>query len=293
MTPAPHCIFIASQGRTGTHTLGYLLSDLIEDSVSMHEPDVMPLSEMHLWPKKIREFGFAHLFLGKFSPHHSLRLLGLTRLRGLLNDEQVRSDFHAMRAPFIARQPASTYIEANLQLRYLIDLLPGSFPGAKAVYLIRDPLTWLASWQNKRAPINSRLDPASWGSRGRITTRDIDYVFDADAWPRLPLQTRLIWQWLVENRYILERHEQIGGFMLLRFEDLFDPNQTNGALALMLEYICSGGEACRYRVDTSILARKIDATSGRRAAPELLPETRDLLHRSQHILTRLGYTADF
>ena len=67
-------VFITSGGRTGTKFFGDLLSDIIQDSFSVHEPDVFS-GLKYKSIDQLKQFGFKHLILGKFTGETGIRNL--------------------------------------------------------------------------------------------------------------------------------------------------------------------------------------------------------------------------
>ena len=89
-------VFIVSGGRTGTQFLGDRLSLAIENSYSVHEPDILPISVKRVGGR-LRTFGLWNMVFGKALGLSGIRVLGQRAITGTIDRETCRAAATALR----------------------------------------------------------------------------------------------------------------------------------------------------------------------------------------------------
>ena len=223
-------VFVLSGGRTGTKFLGDLLSKVIEDCHSEHEPDLF-LGWSHETRSRLRTFGLWHMIGGRALGRTGLRVVGMQHLTGNWQFNRVRETIRAQRRPYFEGLGESLVIESYYAWWMLGPELRHIYPASKIVGVVRDPRTWISSWQAR----STGRDRGHWTHMfppGPLTPRNIGDEQYADRWEGLGPIGRLAWQWATINAKLLAA-QKTAEARIYRFEDVFDPN--TGALYSMLE----------------------------------------------------------
>lgn len=200
-------LFLVSTGRTGTTWLDHLFSET--SARAFHEPG----------PKLIRHVAHAYA-------------------SGHLRDARAQELLRRWRADVLAESPRP-YVEASTLVYGLTRPILATFPEARVVHLVRDPLTFLRSgvnWGQYRfggrllnlAPFR-RLAPPQFepwyavGSRVR--------------WAATHQFERLCWAWSTMNRVIREQGDGNVRFSTLPYEHLFDPERGPATIRHLLSLV--------------------------------------------------------
>lgn len=259
-TPA---IFITSMGRTGTQFLGHKMSQMIDDCTSVHEPDVLWLDRPNEWYKKINEHGIIRMTLGRFKTCYSLRALNIARQSGNITDSQIIIYLKQLRIGILENLKSGIYLEANAQVRGLIDLLPSAFPNSRIVYIIRDPRFWVQSRMNMTISFYSRCDVMSWFKNSRLKP----YHFEGDSyekrWRKMSQFEKLCWAWSRETSYSLECIRKTDTVKVIRFEDLFHEKTRDETFTQMLQFITTfpNGFKANWQYKPALLSKKVHSTA--------------------------------
>lgn len=242
---------------------------IIEDCTSVDEPDIITgheaLLEMY---KKIREFGPFRVTAGRFFTHYSMRALGVARQRGKLSDSEVVKSLRLARMSTLNNVKTNIYLEANLQLCGLTDLLPLAFPNSRVVFIVRDPRSWVSSWMNLGRAIYSSYDV-----RCRFNSRLTPYHFEGDPykkiWKSMTRFEKLCWAWARENSYALKCAESTDSVKVFRFEDLFCEGNNYDEMVRFLEFVSEfpDGFRAEWTFNPELLGQKVNA-AGRKMFPE-------------------------
>lgn len=257
------CIFITSTGRTGTQFFGYNTSRMIENCISLHEPDVLWLDRPYEWYTKIKEFGLFRMTLGKVLPRYSLRVLNIARHSGRLSDAQIVEYLRHLRLRVLAHIQPAVYVEANSVYGSLVDLLPRAFPNSRIVYIIRDPRVWVRSWMNMRIPFYSWRDVRSWFPHGRLAPHHIKGDPYLRTWRHLGQFEKLCWAWARENALALECASRTEAAKVFRFEDLFSGDTAQEHFVQLLRFVTRfpNGFEARWVFKPELLSQKVHSTS--------------------------------
>lgn len=257
-----HCIFITSTGRTGTNFFGNSMMHMIDDCISVHEPDVfayrLPLKTF----KRIRKFGLLKMTVGKFLPRYSFKGLGVARVSGRISDTDAVMCLQQMRYDTFKNLRGNVYLEANAQLSEVADILPLAFPNARIVYILRDPRSWVRSWMNMAKFIYSPYDIRSWFKNMRLTPfhfKDDPYQ---KRWKKMTRFEKLCWLWVRSSEYALECAEKKEAVKVFMFEDLFEKSGNYEIMEQLFQFITEfpDGFKANWTLRRDILKEKTNVT---------------------------------
>jgi hypothetical protein len=168
-------IFVTSAGRTATRFISELIERAIPNCYSDQESDVWRLDSVIIdfkknypeFSRKIRDFGFFNMTLGKLTPLGNPRGLSAARQMGTISEERASKKLFNFRNRFVSGLEHSVYAECNLQIVGLIDIIPKVFTNSKTVFIIRDGRDWVRSSCNGYFAPYSIGDPVRFfpGSR--------------------------------------------------------------------------------------------------------------------------------
>jgi hypothetical protein len=243
MSPEKDLTFIVSGGRTGTQLFSHMLSEVVVNCFSVHEPDVFaglkPRSIGRIW-----KFGIWHVLIGRLLNKTGTRVIGQKLICGEITAEQAKAYAKLSRSRYHQSIAKSLIIESNGQWWSMIDQLREVWPRAKVVVLVRDPRNWVRSWMNK----TGRYDNRDWVSRlppGRLTPEKVGDHEWIDQWPDLGTFGRLTWEWSFLNRWMLSAVDRTPNARIFRFEDVFEPDGKT--LRELVEFATMHGER-RYKL---------------------------------------------
>ena len=212
-------VFIASGGRTGTNFFGDQLRECINDCWSEHEPDMFAgISE--LTAERIRRFGLKHMIVDRALGKTGLRILGTKYMLGMLSLDDAAKQLREERQTYHAMLDQSLVIESYCRWWMFADRINDIFPASKTVGVVRDPRTWIASWQSHHprmgyVPFSHHFPP------GPLTPAKMGDAKNAARWERMGPVGRLAWHWNVINTKLADAAESNDRIRLYRFEDLF------------------------------------------------------------------------
>jgi len=253
---------IASGGRTGTTFFGNLLSNIIEDSFSVHEPDMFAGFNAQTW-SRIRTFGFYHMLVGRVIGRTGIRNLNQKYLAGTLSEEQLVLAIRQHRKKYYGSIDESHIIESYPQWYGILPALPKVFPHYKVVGLIRDPRTWVQSMVNQEGfyggnkpllkSLHKILDPFMIG----------DQIYMA-RWPNMSEFEKSCWLWTAITRTLQHAEMQDENIRIFRYEDLFLAPERDRNMEDMLRFMTMyENRVFKYKFDPSIL--KVVKNSSRSA----------------------------
>lgn len=212
-------VFIVSGGRTGTQFFGDRISMAIEDSFSVHDPDILSIYIKRV-AGRISTFGLYNMTLGKALGRTGVRSIGQRFISGRIDRETALDRLEALRLKFYASIDRPLVVESNSQWLYVCDELMSIWPQARIIVIVRDPRTWIRSWLNKG--IRWRIyDPVRLLPPGRLTPAKIGDRAWAEEWKSFGIVGRLAWEWRFVYRRLQKHVENNPNARLFRFEDLF------------------------------------------------------------------------
>jgi len=231
-------VFISSTGRTGTQFLADSLSQMIPQCRSVHEPGTLWLSKPRLFWENLKAFGLYHMTLGQLDPKKSMYALSNLRAKGKISDEKAMEYMKGMRHSLMKSENEKIYIESSGHLFGVFDLLPKVFPGAKLIYIIRDPRNWVAS--ALRTVEYILYGPLDWGLS--VTAEDVPDNPYGDKWKDMSKFERYCWWYSYLNRFVLEKCKDNPDIRIYRFEDLFGKENRDDYFQNLLEYTVEGNQ---------------------------------------------------
>ena len=263
------CIFLSSTGRTGTRFFGETLSKMIDDSVSVHEPDTTRVSEPRAWIEKMAKFGVGKMLWGQYRECYSLGKLSTTRHRGLTNDGKARRYVTDNRFEYIEHFRKNIYIESNHLLYGVIDLVTELFPNSKVIWIIRDPRSWVRSALSAGA--YHLYGIWDWDSIN-LSIRAYNFPDDPDRnrWKKMSKFEKYCWYYARVNYRAFELMKKVPDFKIFRFEDLFNRKTRDRYFSEMLDYATdfNSGYQPSYTYKPELLDKKIHAAASKRQLPK-------------------------
>jgi hypothetical protein len=211
------------------------LSEMIDDSWSVHEPDVWAGFSAKTW-QRVRTFGLYHMFFGRITGRTGLRNLSQRRLSNHEDLDRLTAELIRQRERFYRSIDASLVIESNAQWYGLLLALPKTGWRYRVVALVRDPRTWVASTLNHGRVFGyrdivsrlgfRRLDPALVG--------DEKYV---DRWRHMSDFQKVCWTWRATYEAVAASVENDPCARLFRYEDFFLSADRTALVANLLNFI--------------------------------------------------------
>jgi hypothetical protein len=280
-------IIITSLGRTGTKFFCTLFRELVNDGTSLHEPDVLNISQYYgtrsrllELVQQVKESGLHNLLLRKTLGQWSLIGLSDGRVKGEIRYPEAVRRVLKQRKNFIERQPGSIYVESSIAYYGLIDVLDHVFDQHSVAYIVRDGREWIRSWM-------SWSTGAGMYDKSRIrglvahtwpTALDIEGDPYARRWRSLTRFGRLCWGWARLNQYALDTVEKNPSARVFRFEDIFEDENRYQNLEDMLRFLTKSPEGQSPRVESldGCLARRIHKSPDRFPAwPDWSPQHKE------------------
>lgn len=286
-----HVVLVTSGGRTGTSFFAEVLDQLIEDSFSVHEPDVWHgVIRRDSW-RAIRWFGVYHVVLGKLLRRTGMRCVAERYLSGDWTEEETVEAVGRQRADFYRRRSASLIIESNTQWYPLLPLLPRILPRYRVLAIVRDPRTWVRSYLNFGGHHDERDRVARFGLP-RMSPEMVGGDW-AGRWKDMSVFQRLCWDWKFITDRLVSAADADERIRLVRFEDLFKSEGRAANLASALDFITDFEDRrYEYSVPDGVFGRKVNVSNRERVGPwSTWPdqERRFLLDMCAPLMDRLGY----
>lgn len=284
-------IFITSGGRTGTKFFGDLMSDIIQDSFSVHEPDVFSgfkYKSIH----QLRQFGFRHLILGKLTGETGIRNLSQNYLSKKISLKELET------AIFNHREKYYDNIEKDLIIESYSGWY-GAIPGIKRLYknykiviVLRDPRDWVISNMDWGTMYGER----DWISKlglSRLSPKMIqDKEYDED-WTRFSRFQKLCWAWKTIYEIMLKSSENDPNVKVVKFEDIFGAEAKYKNLKNLLTFTTHfPNKNFSFKIPENVLEKRVNKNISYK-----FPEwekwdnemKNDLLRICGHVMHRLNY----
>jgi hypothetical protein len=230
-----HIAIIASGGRTGTTFFGNLLSGIIEDSYSVHEPDLFAGFNARTW-NQIRTFGVYHMLIGRVIGRTGIRNLNQRYLAGKLSEEQLALSIRQHREKYYGSIDKSYIIESYFQWYGILPALPKVFSHYKVVGLIRDPRTWVQSLVNQEGLYGGKKPLLKFGHKILDPFMIDDRVYMA-RWPHMSVFEKSCWLWAAITKTLQLYGAQDENIRIFRYEDLFLAPERDQNMEDMLRFM--------------------------------------------------------
>ncbi len=289
-------ILVTSIGRTGTEFFARLFGEIVPNSTSLHEPDVIKFvgveSNLRHLLRQVQIAGVWRLFILKALGKWSIVKLSDLRLRGKLSHEDAVDALQKQRGDFVRKAPGSTYIESNLGYYGLLDITPSVFCQHRVIYVVRDGRDWVRSMLDWN--ILYRPDPPtkSIGHEWPAAT-DIPGNPYLDAWSRFSRFEKLCWAWATLNTYAIASISKNQDARLFHFEHIFSGPQKYESLKELVHFATDlPGLVPRSIGKTDgWLERKTHGSSGQSPVPEAWTavQKRQFAEICGPLMERLGY----
>jgi hypothetical protein len=298
-------IIITSLGRTGTKFFSRLFRELISDGTSLHEPDVLNISQYHGVEKRLveivkqaKESGLYNLFIRKALGRWSLIELSDARVRGEISYSDAVRHVLRLRENFINSRPGSVYVESSIACYGLIDVLKDVCRYHRVAYVVRDGRDWIRSWM-------SWSDGSGFYDKSKIRSL-VAHTWPiapecegdpyAEKWQSMSRFGKLCWGWDRLNRYALSTVERNPNAQVFHFEDIFEAKDRYQNLREMVQFLTTFpgyGSFSTCSLD-GWLDREIHKSSGQFPVwPNWSKEQRRLFKDiCGPLMERLGYNFD-
>jgi len=251
-----YCVFIVSAGRTGTKYFGTLLDRIVENSFSVHEPDIFSGFNKKLL-SQIKTFGFYNMVLGRAARRTGIRNLSENYLAGKLTLQELKDRIVQHRARFFNNITQDMIIESYYGWYGCIPAIQEIFPNYKIIVITRDPRTWITSnmnwekWYGKKDFVSKlkleRLNPH--------LINDIQYKHQ---WARFSRFEKLCWAYKTVYSTILENVASDPHARIFKFEDLFYGPQRYHNLNKLLNFLVDfRSRKFSYHIPQGILEEKV------------------------------------
>ncbi len=236
------CIFITSGGRTGTRFLSELLAISVKGCHSVQEPDIWRIDNFYKnkndFIQKCIDFGFLNMTIGKLFPLRNMRSITISRQRGMIDEAEAAQRLYSLRHDYISKLKQDIYVEANLQLAGLIDIIPIIFPNSKTVFIIRDGRNWVRSnFNNQAAVMYSKSDPLFYLPHTRLSARRLPKDPFSHRWSKFSVFQRICWLWRFQTEYAIKTIKKNPNATVVKYESLFGSPDECESLNNLLKYL--------------------------------------------------------
>lgn len=287
-------VFIVSGGRTGTRFMGDLLSSMIPGAYSVHEPDVLEGLTLRTW-RRIQEFGFYHMVLGRILKHTGIRHLSEGFLSGDLTVEEVQRAIKKQRFGYYQKINQPIVVESYYQWYGILPVIPKTFSSYRILGVLRDPRDWVRSWLNFEAH-HGRRDLVKKIGRERINPKMTGEQPYASEWGSMDPLSRLCWTWKTVYTCVLDHAEIDPQMHLVKYENLFKDSERQHAWKEILDFITGfDKKSYTYEFDPEFLNYRIHASNQSKvpAWSEWSAGNRErLLSICGEVMIRAGYSPD-
>lgn len=261
-----HNVFIVSGGRTGTRFFGDLISSLITNSFSVHEPDVFAGFNT-LTARRISIFGLYHMVIGRFLGKTGIRNLTQRYLSGRIKTNDLVTEIKKHRQSYYDGIDRSLIIESYYQWYGLLPVIPRAFDQYKVLCIVRDPRTWVSSWMNFEAHFGKKDLVKKFKSK-RLNPKMIGEKKYAELWDEMSQFQKLCWTWQAVYSLIAKFDAENAKTLLVKYEDVFLSDDRDKSFEDVLNFITTFDEhTFPYKFDTGLLQRRVHA-AGRKRFPD-------------------------
>lgn len=250
-------VFIVSAGRTGTRYFGQVLSGLIGDSFSVHEPDVLTPRKGYGMTEKLRTFGFNHLVLGKLRGKTGIRNLSQNYLSGQLSLKELENEIIRHRIKYYASIGENLIIESYSGWYGCLPAIKEVYRHHKIIVVARDPRSWVTSAMNWSALFGKR----DWVSRLGLQRLNPMMIGDEDytgKWAGFSRFEKICWTYKTQYELMMKHVRGNPDAMVIKFEDLFYSENKYDNLEQLLKFMTSyEDKRFEYSVAEDVLERKV------------------------------------
>jgi hypothetical protein len=207
-------VVFVSTGRTGTKFLADYFSQYTTNILSLHEPceETLPLG-VNFYKKKVSLSKAVSIFKkSRYGIQHRL-----------------------------FRENKSILVESDGNLRYLLPVVKEVSPDVKIIYIIRNPYDYVRSFASRsmnRDGIN--IPRYSLDENWHVLPHEVNDKRVASQWGTLDIIQKGAWNWNFQNKLIINQLGIFNNTLVMRFEDLFDPDNDYQGFSDIVNFIDSG-----------------------------------------------------
>lgn len=252
-------VFLISAGRTGTKFFGHSLNNIIENSFSVHEPDVLKLSEgLTKFISKIKTFGFYHMLLGRFIGQTGVRNLSQKYLSGKLSLKDLERGIIRHRNIYYCKILSDLIIESYSGWYGCIPAIKNLYYNYKLVIITRDPRDWIVSNMNWETLFGKR-DWVSKLNLGRLNPKMVNDKEYKLLWDHFSRFQKICWTYKFQYETMINNVENDPNALVVKFEDLFYSHDRYKNLSYLLDFITDfENKKFKYVLPSNILDKKIN-----------------------------------
>ena len=255
-----HYVFIISAGRTGTKYFGTILQETIDDSFSVHEPDVLSGVNERLL-KQIKQFGFYNMVPGRILGKTGIRTLSERFLSGDISNERLLNSVIDHRKNYYESIANPIIIESYYGWYGCIPAIQKLFKNYRVIVVARDPRDWVTSNVNWKQWYGND-DWVSKLKAGRINPAMVGDKAYAMKWDKFTRFQKLCWAYSFVYNTMIDQVEQDENIQLFNYEDLFIGPERSEKFINLLNFITQfKNRKFNYTIPDGILDRRIHKNS--------------------------------
>ncbi len=264
-----YSVFLTSTGRTGTQFMARMMSKMIDDFSSFHEPGTLWFTRPHEWLEQINRYGLYHMTIGQARPTHSMFKLSTDRYTKKISDEKAKEYIYNMRKPLIDDVNRKIYMESSGHIYALVDLIAEVFPNSKFIFIIRDPRTWVRSALNTIEYIIYKPLDIDFLNIS-IKAKDMNDDPYNELWSEMSIFEKYCWYYDKVNSFIMNKFNKLDNVMFVRFEDLFNKKTKNETFKKLLSFSSHfrDGFESKYEFKADLLNRKVHSNANKKKFPK-------------------------
>lgn len=250
-------VFIISAGRTGTKYFGTILEKIIDNSFSVHEPDVLSGVNVKLI-KQVKQFGFYNMIPGRILGISGIRNLSERYLGGKISDDKLVQNIRKHRENFYKNIDEKLIIESYYGWYGCIPAIRKLYKNYKIVIITRDPKDWVTSnmnwqqWYGKKDWVNKL-------NAGRINPSITKDEFYKNKWRNFNRFQKLCWAYQFIYNNLLKNSFNDINIKVFKYEDLFIHKEKYSHLENLIQFIVNFDDAFfNYQIPINILEKRIN-----------------------------------
>lgn len=283
-------IYISSTGRTATQFFAKYFKEMIECSISLHEPGTPWFSKPKRLLKQVKNYGIYQLSIGQGKNTHSMYKLSRDVIAGDITHEKACQNIINIDNRIDIPEGTEVMVYSSGHIYGLLGLLDEVYEDSRFIFVIRDPRNWIGSALNKveyslYGPIeiffrHISLQPSC--------CQDDPY---RDEWKTMTKFEKYCWFYNKLNENAINEMKDKENFKVFRYEDIFLSDHKVENFKDMLSFATdfkSGQVKCNYL--EGIIDRKVDSKQSHSSWEEWTPEQAKLMMKHcGNIMKEYGY----
>jgi hypothetical protein len=249
-------VFVTSAGRTGTKYFGNLLGQMIAESFSVHEPDVIMDFKIKSM-RQVRQFGLYQLVFGKLMGKTGIRNLSQRYLSKKIDLERLKTAIIDHRRKYYDSIQQELIIESYSGWYGVIPGIQSLYKNYKVVVIIRDPRDWVTSNMNWGTMYGKR----DWVSKLKLGRLSPELIGDDEyetRWQAFSRFQKLCWAWKTIYETTIRGAGTNPNVGFFKFEDLFKSKNRYTRLRDLLAYITQfADKTFEFNIPEGILENRI------------------------------------